>query len=139
MLYENQIRYWQRSTFGLGTKILPAELQKTRVSLNRFYNILQQTRNRSNNYFRFLVNVPIIANNRTHNLLLEQRCKSKWSNGSIVRNCIGKWNTLPITIRKETSKTKFKQKVTAEMLKRHERVPMAEGLQDSNIFFINLF
>ena len=108
----------------LETKILPAELQITRVSLNRFFNILQQTRNRSNKHFRFLENVPIIVNKRTHNLFLEQKCKSKWSNGSIVRYFIRKWNTLPITIIKETSKTKFKQKVTAEMLKRHERVPI---------------
>ena len=108
----------------LETKILPAELQITRVSLNRFFNILQQTRNRSKKHFRFLENVPIIVNKRTHNLFLEQKCKSKWSNGSIVRNVIRKWNTLPITIRKETSKTKFKQKVTAKMLKRHERVPI---------------
>ena len=107
----------------LETKILPAELQITRVSLNRFFNILQQTKYRSNKHFRFLENVPIIANKRTHNLFLEQKCKSKWNNGSIVRNFIRKWNTLPITIRKETSKTKLKQKVTAEMLKRHERVP----------------
>ena len=86
------------------TKILPAELQITRVSLNRFFNILQQTKNCSNKHFRILENVPIIANKRTHNLFLEL----KLSNGSIVRNFFRKWNTLPITIRKETSKTKFK-------------------------------
>ena len=76
------------------TKILPAELQITRVSLNRFFNILQQTRNRSNKHFR--LRVPIIANKRTHALFLEHKCKSKWSNGSIVRNFNRKWNTLPI-------------------------------------------
>ena len=92
----------------LDTKILPAELQITRMSLYRFFNILQQTRNHSNRHFRFLENVPFIANKRTHNLFLEQKCKSKWSNGSTVRNFIRKWNTLIITIRKETSKTKFK-------------------------------
>ena len=54
------------------TKTLPAELQITRVSLNRFFNILQQTINRSKKQFRFLENVPIIANNRTHNPFLEQ-------------------------------------------------------------------
>ena len=91
----------------LEIKILPAELQITRVSLNRFFNILQQTRNRSNKHFRFLENVPIIANKRTHNLFLEQKCKSNWTTDSIVRNFIRKWNTLPITIRNETSKTKF--------------------------------
>ena len=58
----------------LETKILPAELQITRVSFNRFFNILQQTRNRSNKHFRFLENVPIIVNKRTHNLFLEQKC-----------------------------------------------------------------
>ena len=107
----------------LETKMLPAELQITRVSLNRFLNILQRTRNCCNKHFRFIENVPIIANKRTNNLL-EQKCKSKWSNGSIVRNFIRKWNTLPITKTKETSKIKFKQKVTAEMLKRHKRVPI---------------
>ena len=121
----------------LETKILPAELQRTRVSLNRFFNILQQMRNRSNKHFRFLVNVPIIANKRIHNLLLEQKCKSKCkSNGSIVRILIRKWNTLPITIRKETSKTKFKQKVTAEMLKRHELVPIDRRVAEfKHIFY----
>ena len=74
----------------LETKILPAQLQIPRVSLNRFFNILQQTRNRSYKHFRFLENVPIIANIRTHNLFLEQKCKPKWSNGSIVPNFIRK-------------------------------------------------
>ena len=74
----------------LETKILPSELQITRVSLNRFFKILQQTRNHSSKHFRFLENVPNIANKRTHNFFLEQKCKSKWSNGSIVRNFIRK-------------------------------------------------
>ena len=117
-------KYYSVRDLLLETKILPTELQITRVLLNRFFNILQQTRNRSNKRFRFSENVPTFANKRIHNLFIEQKCKSKWSNGSIVRNFIRKWNTLPITIRKETSKTKFKQKVTAEMLKRHERVPI---------------
>ena len=95
----------------LETKILPAELQITRVPLNRFFKIVQQTRSRSNKYFRFLKNVPIIANKRTHILFLERKCNSKWSNGSIVCNSIQKWNTIPFTIRKETSKTKFKQQI----------------------------
>ena len=115
-----KIKYDTARDLLLETIILPAELQIIRVSLNRFFNILQQTRNRSNKHFRFLENVPIIAHKRTHNLFLEKKFKSKWSNISIVRNFIRKWNTLPITIRKETSKTKFKQKVTAEMPKRHE-------------------
>ena len=103
----------------LETNIFSPELQKTRVSLKRFFNILQQTKNCSKKHFRFLENVPIIENKRIRNLILEQKCKSKKSNGSIVRNFIRKWNTLPITIRKETSKTKLNQKVTVE---RHKRI-----------------
>ena len=123
----------------LETEILPAELQITRVSLNRSFNFLQQTRNRSNKHFRVLENVPIIANKRTHNLFLEQNCKSKWSNGSVVPNFFRKRNAVPITNRKETPKTKIKQKITAEMLKRHERVPIDRRVQDSNIFLLNYF
>ena len=115
------------------------ELQITRVSLNRFFKILQQTRNRSNKHFRILENVTIVANKRTHKLFLEQKCKSKGNNGTIVSNFIRKWNTLPITIRKETSKIKFKQKVKAEMLKQHERVPIDRSFAGFKHFFINLF
>ena len=115
------------------------ELQITRVSVNSFFKILQQTRNRTNKHFRFLENVPIIANKRTHKLFLEQKCKSKGSNGSIVRNFIRKWNTLPITIRKETSEIKFKQKVKAEMLKQHERVPIDRSVAGFKHIFFNLF
>ena len=68
------------------------------MSLNVFFNILQQTKNHSNKHFRIL---PIIVNKRTHNLFSEQKCKSKWSNGSTVRNFIRKWNTLPIAIRRD--------------------------------------
>ena len=66
----------------LETKILSAELQIKRVSLNRFFNILQKTRNRSNKHFRFLGNVTIIANKRTHNLFVEQKCSQ---NGVMVQ------------------------------------------------------
>ena len=124
----------------LETKILPGELQITRLSLSRFFKILQKARNRSNKHFRFLENVPIIVNKRTHNFFLEQKCKSKWSTGSNVRNFIRKWNTRPITIRKGTSKTKFKQKVTAEMLKRHERVPIDRRVaRFKHTFYQNYF
>ena len=109
-------KYGTARDLYLETKVLPAELQRTRVLLNRFFNILQQTKNRSNKQFRFIEKVPIIANKQTHNHFLEQKCKSKCSNGSIVRDFIRKWNTLPITIRKEKSKTKFKKKIQRKCL-----------------------
>ena len=60
----------------LETKVLPAQLEVTGVSLNRFFNILQQTRNRSNKQFRFLENLPTIANKRTQKFFLKQKSKS---------------------------------------------------------------
>ena len=86
------------------------------MSLNRFFNILQQTRNRSNKHFRFLENVPIIANKRTHNLFLEQKCKSKWSNGSIVRNFIREWNTLPLQLTKKRRTPNLNKKLQRKCL-----------------------
>ena len=132
-------KYKTASDQLLETKILPAQLQITRVSLNRFFNILQQRRSCSKKHFRSLENMPTIANKRTHNLFLEQKCKSNWSNGSIVRNFIRKWNTLLITIRNEISKTKFKQKVTAETLKRHERVPIDRRVAGFKHILLNYF
>ena len=129
-----KIKYDTAKDLLLETKILPAELQIIWVSLNRFFNILQQTRNRSNKHLKFLEIVPIIANERTNSLFLEQKCKSKLSNGSIVGNFIRNWNKLPIAIRKETE-TKFKQKVAAEMLKGHESVPIDRRVAGFKHFF----
>ena len=54
-------KYDTASDLLLENKILPAELKITRVSLNRFFNLLQQTNNRSNNRFRFLENKPFLT------------------------------------------------------------------------------
>ena len=51
----------------LETEILPAELQITRVSLNRFFNILQQTRNRSNNISDFWKTCQLLQANEPIN------------------------------------------------------------------------
>ena len=59
---------------------------KTRINLFKSLVLSQHTKNHCNKHFRIFENVPIIANKRTHKLFLEQKCKPKWSNGSIVLN-----------------------------------------------------
>ena len=49
------------------------------------------------------------------------------------------WNKLPNTIGKETSKTKFKQKIIAEVLKQHEIVLKDKTVTGFKYFFIRLF
>ena len=56
--------------------------------------------------------------------LSQQKCKSKWSQISIIRNFVLKKNKLPRALKKEKSKKKFKKELKEEMQKRHERVPM---------------
>ena len=130
-----KIKYVTARDLLLETKILPAELQITTVSLNRFFNILQQTRNRSKTFQIFWKTCQLLQTNEPQNPFLEQKCKSKWRNGSIVRKFIGKRNTLPITIIKETSKTKFKQNLQRKCLNDKKEFQQTEGLQVSNLFF----
>ena len=48
-------------------------------------------------------------NDRTGQLLLKNKSQSKWSERSVLRNFVQKWNNLPNKIRKENSKNKFKK------------------------------
>ena len=78
------------------TKILPAEFQITKVSLNKFSNILQQTKHCNKalinlqyaNHSKLPYPYPFLAKNR----------KSRWSNGSSMQNFLRKLNELPIAI-----------------------------------------
>ena len=60
---------------------------------------------------------------------------SKWSDRSLIRKFSRKWNKLPIEIRKEKTKNKFKEKLSSEMVKLHERVPIDRQVRG----FRNLF
>ena len=56
--------------------------------------------------------------------LSPKKYKSKWSQNSIIRNFVRKWNKLPRALRKENSKKNFLKELKEEMQKRHERFPM---------------
>ena len=107
----------------LETEILPAELQLTRMSLNMFFIIVQQTRNRSNKHFRFLENVPIIANKRTHNLFLEHNVSQNGVMLQLFVTLFENGTHFQLQLEKKRRRPNLNKTVTAEMLKRHERVP----------------
>ena len=104
----------------LENKILPAELQIAKTSLNRLFDI-DHTRPKK---FRIIGDVEIKVNNRTFDFSITTKCKSKWSQNSIIRNFVRKRNKHPRALRMEKSKKKFKKELKEEMQKRHERVPM---------------
>ena len=70
-----------------------------------------------------------------HSLYYYYKCQSKWSDRSLIRNFSRKRNILPIEIRKEKTKNKFKEKLSSEMVKLHERVPIDRQVRG----FRNLF
>ena len=108
----------------LENKMLPAEIQIAKTSLNRLFDIVQQTNIQDQRKFRIIGDVEIKVNNYTNNFSLTKKCNSKWSQNSIMRNFVRKWNKLPRALREEKSKKKFKKELNEEMQKRHERVPM---------------
>ena len=86
--------------------------------------------------FRIIRDVEIKVNNRTYDFSITKKCKSKWSQNSIIRNFVRKWNKLPRALRKEKSKKKFKKDLKEEMQKRHERVPMDKKIESFKSLFL---
>ena len=74
-------------------------------------NGLQQTNIQDQRKFRIIGDVEIKVNNRTIDFDLTKKCKSKWSQNSIIRNFVQKWNNLPRALRKEKQKKKFKKRI----------------------------
>ena len=120
----------------LENKILPAELQIAKTSLNRLFDIVQQTNIQDQKKFRVIGDVEIKVNNRTYDFSITRKCKSKWSQNSIIRNFVRKWNKLPRALRKEKSKKKFKKELKEEMQKRHKRVPMDKKIEGFKSLFL---
>ena len=55
--------------------MLPAELQIAKTSLNRFFDIVQQTNIQDQKKFRIIGEVEIKLNNRTYDFSLTTNCK----------------------------------------------------------------
>ena len=93
------------------------------------FRYCQQTNIEHQKKFRVIGDVEIKVNNRTYDFSITTKCKSKWSQNSIMRNFVRKWNKLPRALRKEKSKKKSKKELKEEMQKRHKRVPMDKKIE----------
>ena len=120
----------------LKDKILPAELFIKKVCLLKFFDLLSQykqsSRETKNSSFRILEKYELTKNCRTVQFFPKNKCQSKWSDRSLIRNFSRKWNNLPIEIR---TKNKFKEKLSSEMVKLHERVPIDRQVRGFRNFF----
>ena len=94
----------------LENKILPAEIQIAKTSWNKLFDIVQKTNIQDQRKIRIIGDVKFKVNNRTNDFSLTKKCKSKWSQNSVIRNFVRKWNKLPRALRKEKSKKKFYKK-----------------------------
>ena len=76
----------------LEKKIFPAEIQIAKTSLNRLFDIVQQTNIQDQRKLRIIGDVEIEVSNRTNDFSLTKKCESKWNQNSIIRNFVRKWN-----------------------------------------------
>ena len=123
----------------LKDKILPAEVFFKNFCLLKFFDLLSQykesSRKTKNSLFRIFEKYEFTKNSRTLQYFPKNKCHSKWSDRSLIRNFSRKWNKFPIEIRKEKTKNKFKEKLSSEMVKLHKRVPIDRQVRG----FRNLF
>ena len=80
-----------------------------KTSLNRLFDNVQQTNTQDQKKFRIFGDVENKVNNRTYDFSLTTNCKSKWSQSSIIRNVVRKWNKLPRVLTKGKIKNFFKK------------------------------
>ena len=121
----------------LKEKLLPAELMITKISLYKMFDILLKLKpkNHENHSLKLYGKLEVKHNDRTGQLIFKNKSQSKWSERSVLRNFVQKWNNLPNKIRKENSKNKFKEKIKNELIRRHEMVPIDRKLQGFKHYF----
>ena len=123
-----QTKYDSAHKLPLEYKILPSEIQIAEISLKRLFDIVQQTNIQDQRKFRRIEDVEIKVNNRTYDFFSHKKCKSKWSQNSIIINFVRKLNKLPKALRKQNQRKNLKE-LKQEMQKRRERVPMDKKLK----------
>ena len=105
---------------SLQDKILPAEFFIKNVCLLKFFDLLSQykesSRETKTSSFRIFEKYELTKNSRTLQYFPKNKCQSKWSERSVIRNFSRKWNNLPIEIPKEKTKNKFKEKLSSKMV-----------------------
>ena len=89
----------------LKDKILPVEHFIKKVCLLKFFDHLsrykESSRETKNSSFRIFEKYGLTKNSRTVSFFPKNKCQSKRSDRSLIRNFSRKWNNLPIEIRKE--------------------------------------
>ena len=108
----------------LRSQLLPAEPLIQKASIHKFANILgTYLTPMDNGNYKIYEHITLRENTRTRQFQLLNKCETNWSDKSIIRNFIRKWNTLPTNIRKTNSKNKFKEKINDMIIQQHEKIP----------------
>ena len=103
--------------------ILPAELFISKVSLMKLQTDIKQWE-ASANFKMFTSRHNARQNNRTNQIIIKKKTKTKWNNKSLILKSVQKWNKLPSSIRTFNSKTCFKNVLTEFLLDQHRKVPV---------------
>ena len=120
----------------LRSQLLPAELLIQKVSIYKFANILgTYLKPMDNGNYKIYEHITLRENTRTRQFQLLNKCETNWSDKSIIRNFIRKWNTLPTNIRKTNSKNKFKEKVNDMIIQKHEKIPFDRTVSGFKYYF----
>ena len=104
-------------------RILPAELFISKVSLMKLQTDIKQWET-SENFKLFTSRHNARQNNRTNQIIIKKKTRTKWSNKSLILKSVQKWNKLPSSIRTFNSKTCFKNVLTEFLLDQHRKVPV---------------
>ena len=104
-------------------RILPAELFISKVSLMKLQTDIKQWET-SENFKMFTSRHNARQNNRTNQIIIKKKTKTKWNNKSLILKSVQNWNKLPSSIRTFNSKTCFKNVLTEFLLDQHRKVPV---------------
>ena len=85
--------------------------------------------------FRIMGDVESNVNNCTYDFSLTTKFKSKWSQISIIRNFVRKWNKLQRVRRSGQSAKNLRKILKISCKKRHGRVPMDKKMKALNAYF----
>ena len=100
------------------SKILPAELYITQISLMKFWTDINRTKN---NTIHGLFNIQ--RNERTKKIKT-YKSKTKLGDKSLIKKSIQKWNKLPLDIRTTKTSHSFRKKLKEFLHKSHNAIPL---------------
>ena len=104
----------------------------------RLFDIVQQTNIQDQRKFRIIGDVEIKVNNRTNDFSLTKKCQSKWSQNSIIRNFVRKWNKLPRALRKENQRKNFKKNERKRCKKDTEEFQWTKKLKALKVYVFKI-